>query len=294
MGRYLARRLLYLCVSMLVLSLVTFFLLKQIPADALAEERLLNPHIQTAMNSSETNYFQFLLNIIIFDFGKSTLKPGKQVVEVLSDSISRTLVMSVTALSGALLFGLCFGFFSQVYGLSRWLELFNIVTISIPFLVLVPVSIFIFVHLLDFFPLMVNNSFWSYVLPTVLLSLKPMVSISRYYSTSLSQALKHPSVVTMRAQGLSSKRIIFLFSRMALGPLLSYLPSLVAGLLSGSVIIELLFNIQGVGLIFLQSIMAYDYNLVIAATLFYGVVFMLTQILSDLILFWADPRIEHS
>jgi ABC-type dipeptide/oligopeptide/nickel transport system permease component len=132
-----------------------------------------------------------------------------------------------------------------------------------------------------------------WILPTVTLSLTPLAVIARFTRSSMIDVIRSDYVRTARAKGLSSERVILMHVlKNALIPPLTILGPIIAAVLTGSPFVELIFRVPGMGRYFFESILARDYPVIMAVFLFYGVFLQLMNLVVDLLIGTADPRIR--
>ena len=171
--------------------------------------------------------------------------------------------------------------------------------ISIPNFVMAPVLVLVFAIFLDWFPagglggstLQLQNM----VLPVIALSLPQIAYIARLTRASMVEVLNSNFIRTARAKGLSELKIVVGHAlKPALLPVVSYLGPATAGILTGSVVVEQIFGIPGLGRYFVQGALNRDYTLVMGVVIFFGMLIIVFNLIVDLVYAWLDPKIRHS
>ncbi len=288
--------------SLFILMTMLFFLLRLLPGGPFDDEVYLAPEIiqslriQYGLNEPLwTQYWIYIQHFLKFDFGASILFSGKPVGEVILLALPRSFGLGASALFMALLFGLGGTIVFFLTGTQAIFKIIHLAFLSIPTLLLGPFFILIFCLQLNLFPIVVDSSWSSYIPPLVVLSIRPGVNLSRLLITALEESLSQPWSITARAYGFSKPTILMKFAmKQSLIPVLSYLGQSVAGILSGSFFVEMIFNINGLGTGFVQSILGRDYSLIMALTLMYGFILVIFHFIFDIIIYLLDPRIDRS
>jgi len=300
MGRYLIKRILVSMLTLFVLATLCFLLLKVFPGGPFDEEVHMAPQVLASLKEQygldQPLFAQlglFLKNLTQFDLGKSILYSGQPVVSVIGKVFPRTLNLGLSSLFISILFGFLFGSIGAGLRKPHLISILHLFFLSAPSLFLGPLLILIFSLWLGIFPVTVNGTFSSYILPVVVLSLKPMIGVARLIQNSIAETSLLPWVITVRSYGISEERIFFKhILRNSLLPALTYIGTMGASLLSGSILIEMIFNVNGVGSLFVEAIMNRDYQLTIGLTLLYGVLLTFLTLSADFIIMILDPRIR--
>ena len=289
--------------SVLALFLVitlTFSLLRAFPGGPFDDESPTSPAVRAQLEKQyglgQNVFFQGLKFSIDFfkgDWGRSILYGGRPVREVISEAFPRTLVLGGVSLTVSLGFGLFMGylfFLTSSAKIVRWIHRFFL---SAPTLFLGPLLILVFGIWLGWLPVTTDESIQSFLLPILVLSIRPTANLARLLLSAMEESLLEPWVITAKAMGLSSKVIVLQYAlKQSLIPVLTYLGPALAGVLSGSFIVENIFNVQGMGTLFLQSLVNRDYSLIVALTVIYASVLIFANFVFDLINLWVDPRIQ--
>jgi len=301
MGRYLVRRTLLSLITLFSLAIFCFLLLRLFPGGPFDEDTQLAPQVLAALKQQYLldrplieQLLHFFSQLSRFELGESLLYSGKPVTDVIAHVFPRTLGIGVFALCLSLIFGFSLGVLGFIIKRPVMMNVLHLFFLSAPSLFLGPLFIMIFGIWLKALPVTVNGGLSSYLLPIFILALKPAISISRLVSSSLKETLLQPWVRTVRAFGVSEATLIYKhLLKNSLIPALAYVGTMAAGVLSGSILIEMIFNVNGVGTLYIEALINRDYQLIVGLTLLYGMMLTLATLLADLAMFFADPRLRR-
>ena len=304
--RYVARRLLGFLVTIFVIAALSFFLLRAAPGGPFDADREVDPAVKAAQQRKygldaplPVQFGRYLRDLCLHgDLGPSSQYPGMTVNELIAESLPASLALGGLALFVALFLGIGAG----VLAGSRPGSLRDRVTvtatvlgISIPNFVLGTALLAIFSLWLRLFPVAGLTGFGSLVLPALTLGLPFAAVICRLTRTGLIETMREDWIRTARAKGLSESRVIWGHAlRPALLPVVSFLGTAAAGILTGSVVVERIFALPGLGTHFVNSALNRDYSLVMGTVLLYSVLLVFMNLLSDACLGILDPRIRSS
>ena len=304
MLRYILRR---LAVSIPVIFLVataTFFILRLAPGGPFLSERAIPPEIQANLQAKYgldqplwVQYGRYMQNLLRLDLGPSYKYPERTVNEIIADGFPVSLQLGLAALAFALLVGIPAGVVSAVKHRSLVDHLTMAVVllgISIPSFVLGPLLIFIFSLTLYWFPPALWGTPQQMVLPAVTLGMIYSVYIARLTRTEMLEVLGQDYIRTARAKGLSEFRVLRKHAlNGALLPVVSFLGPAVANLVTGSIVVEKIFAVPGLGRYFVESAFSRDYTTVMGTVLFYAVLLILANLAVDVLYRFLDPRLEY-
>ncbi|WP_323373308.1 oligopeptide ABC transporter permease OppB [Marinicella marina] len=285
---------------------ITFFLLRAAPGGPFDQERELSPEIAALINTKYqldqpliVQYGQYLGNVLQGDLGPSFQYSDFSVNELIALGLPVSLKLGFYALLLALLLGVMLGMVAALYA-NKWPDLVAMITamigISTPNFVIAPLLILLLAVHLQWLPVGGwSGGQWTYVvLPVMTLSLPYIAAIARLVRGSLLEVLSQPFVRTARAKGLSSAQVLLRHAlRPAMLPVVSYLGPAAVGLVTGSVVIEQIFGIPGMGRYFVQGALNRDYTLVLGVVLVVGLLMLLFNLIVDLLYRWIDPRIQQ-
>ncbi|MGD9020171.1 MAG: oligopeptide ABC transporter permease OppB [Lysobacterales bacterium] len=305
MARHALQRLLGLIPTLLMLITVAFFLVRVAPGGPFDAEKTLPPEIQANLNAKYhldepllQQYFRYLGQVATLDFGPSFQYKDWTVNELIAQGFPVSLTVGLAAIALAFVVGTLIGIAAalrQNSGVDYSLMGFAMLGISIPNFVIAPILILLLAVYAGWLP--AGGWDWSVrsmVLPVVTLALPAIAYIARLTRGSMIEVLHSNFIRTARAKGLPESVVIRRHAlRPALLPVISYLGPAIAGMISGSVVIERIFSIPGLGSYFVQGALNRDYTLVMGVVIFYGVLILVLNFLVDLIYAWLNPKIRY-
>ncbi|MEM5021313.1 dipeptide ABC transporter permease DppB [Bacillus subtilis] len=303
MARYMIKRFWAMAATILVITTLTFVLMKVIPGSPFNEERGTNEAVQKNLEAYYHlddplifQYIFYLKSIITFDFGPSIKKPSDSVNDMLERGFPVSFELGMTAIVIAVISGLVLGVIAALRrnGFLDYAAMsLAVLGISIPNFILATLLIQQFAVNLKLFPAATWTSPIHMVLPTAALAVGPMAIIARLTRSSMVEVLTQNYIRTAKAKGLSPFKIIVKHAlRNALMPVITVLGTLVASILTGSFVIEKIFAIPGMGKYFVESINQRDYPVIMGTTVFYSVILIIMLFLVDLAYGLLDPRIK--
>lgn len=304
---YSLRRLLIAVPTLALLVTISFFLMRAAPGGPFDSERQLTPEIEAALNAEYhldepplRQYGRYLAGVVRGDLGPSFQYSGFRVSELIAAGAPVSLVLGMAALILALFAGIALGTLAALYrgrAVDRAVMLLAMTGVSIPAYVIAPLLILVFAVHWGWLP----AGGWSgggiavAVLPVLALAAPQVGAIARLMRGSLIESLGASFIRTARAKGLPERTVLLQHAlKPALLPVLSYLGPAAAGLITGSVVIEQIFGIPGIGRYFVQGALNRDYTLVLGVVLFYGAVVIAFNFLVDLLYGAIDPRVRLS
>jgi len=303
---YAVRRLLEAIPTLLVIVALAFFLMHAAPGGPFDSERVLPPEIEAnlkaAYNLDKPVWQQFLIylgNAVQGDFGPSFTYKDFTVSELIGTGFPVSMQLGLTAIFLAVLLGCTLGIFAamrQNTGTDYTVMGFAMVGITIPNFVMAPLLTLVFGIYLGLLPVAGwgNGSLANMVLPVVALALPQIAVISRLTRGGMIEVLRSNFVRTAHAKGLPERTIIVRHTlRAALLPVVSYLGPAIAGLVTGSVVIEQIFGLPGIGRYFIQGAINRDYTLVMGVVVTYGSLIVLMNLLVDMVYGLLDPRVRY-
>ena len=280
---------------------ITFFSMNAIPGGPFDAEKAPSPEIKQVLmerynlDKPLTEQFAIYLgNLLKGDFGVS-IKTGRSITETILSSFTISMQIGLYAVIVALIFGLILGCIAAAFA-NRWPDRIIVsvtsVIVSVPSFVIASVLMLVFCLKLKWV------SVWSatdpnYILPVISLAVFPMANIIRYTKSSMLDVLGQNYIRTARAKGLEEWLVIFKHAfRNASIPIITYIGPMIAGVLTGSVVIETVFTIGGLGFQFVNGITNRDYTLIMGTTIFLATIIVLVTLISDLLYKVVDPRIK--
>ncbi len=305
MWSYVTRRLLGAIPTLLVLITISFFLIRVAPGGPFDTEKTLPPEIQANLEKKYhldeplyRQYFRYLGNIVRGDFGPSFQYKDFTVTELIAKGFPVSLTLGGLALLLAVLVGVSLGTVAAVKQ-NSWIDYVLMSTamtgISIPNFVVAPLLILFFAISLNWLPAGGwNGGHWMYlILPVLALSLRYIAYIARLMRGSMIEVLRSDYIRTARAKGLSMPKVVLKHAlKPALMPVVSYLGPAAAGIITGSVVIEKIFGVPGLGRYFVQGALNRDYTLVMGVVIFIGVLIVVFNLIVDILYAVLDPKIR--
>lgn len=299
------RRLLSAVPTLLVLLALSFALIRVAPGGPFSAEKQLPPEIEARLNAAYyldeplwQQFGRYLGGLLRGDFGPSFQYKDYTVSELIAAGFPVSLKLGGLAILLALLVGVAVGALAalrQNRPTDHLVMAAAMTGISIPNFVLAPLLILFFAVNLRWLPAggLGDGSFANLILPVVSLALPQIAYIARLTRGSMIEVLRSDFIRTARAQGLPTREILLGHAlRPAMLPVVSYLGPATAGIITGSVVIEQIFGVPGLGRYFVQGALNRDYTLVMGVVVFYGVLIILFNFLVDLAYRWLDPRVK--
>ena len=300
MAKYIFKRILLAIVSIIIVSAISFFAMNLLPGGPFNKEKAGSPAIQKVLEERYNldkpvgqQYLIYMNKLIHGDWGVS-LKNGRDIWTDIWSKFQVSAKLGGTAAIVAIILGIIFG---SIAGLTRnrWpdrlIVFFTTLGTAIPSFVLASLLLLIFCLKLAWFPVWSSSSH-NYVLPVIALAIYPMAYITRLTKTSMLDALNQDYIRTAKAKGVAQYKIIFKHAlRNALIPVVTYVGPMVAYILTGSMVVENIFTIGGLGSSFVTSITNRDYTTIMATTIFLAILMVVANLLTDIAYKLIDPRI---
>ncbi len=306
MLNYFVRRILGIIPTLFVLMALAFFLIRLAPGGPFDSEKVLLPEIEANLRAAyhldEPLYQQFaryLGNLLQGDFGPSFQYRDLTVTELIMTGFPISLRLGAGAMVFAVIFGVLAGSVAALWQNSRtdyFVMVISMTGISVPSFVMAPLLVLVFAVYLGWLPAggLGGGSLRNMVLPVVALALPQIAYIARLTRGSLIEILRSNFIRTAKAQGLPMGKILLVHAlKPALLPVVSYLGPATAAIITGSVVIEQIFGIPGLGRFFVQGALNRDYTLVMGIVVFYGVLIVVFNFLVDLAYAWLDPKVRY-
>ena len=301
--RLMIYRLASLGLTFLVIVTVIFVLLRLTPGGPFDGERALPPEVEANLRAAYhmdkplvEQYGRYLLNLSQGDLGPSFRQKDFTVNELVAEGLPVSLIIGGLALALALFLGLFTGTFAALYP-GRFIDValmgFINLGLAIPGIIVAPVCVLVFAVLLGWLPAGGIGTPAHYLLPGIAAALPYAAAIARLWRGAVLEALQEPHVLTARAKGLPRSRLLLhhVFPVAAL-PLVSYLGPLAAGLLTGTVVVEQVFELPGIGRYFVQAAINRDYTLVMGVALVFAAMILLFNFCVDMVYRLLDPRVS--
>lgn len=302
MGKYVVKRILLAIVTVFIICAITFFTMHAVPGGPFNREKALSPATIAALNERYgldkplmEQFFLYMKGILHGDFGVS-LKNGRNISDIIGESFPISAKLGISAMVVALLCGTVFGSIAALTRNKlpdRIIVFFSTLFTAVPSFVLATLLLLVFCIKLGWAPVW-STTTQSYVLPVIALSAYPMAYITRLSKSSMLDALSQDYIRTAKAKGVPRFRVIFKHAlRNSLIPVITYAGPQIAYIITGSMVIETIFTIGGLGSKFVSAITNRDYTLIMATTIFLASLMVIANVICDLLYKVVDPRINY-
>lgn len=299
---YVVKRFLMALLTIFLVIAITFFVMHAIPASPFSSEKAKSDATIAALEAKygfdkpvPVQFLNYLKNILHGDFGLSTKWIGSTVSDLIMGGFSYSAQLGLGAAALAIVCGVILGALAALCRGRLLDKIIQVVTtglVSMPSFVIATLLLIIFALKLKVLPTMANQE-GGMILPTLSLSLYPMAYITRLERSSMLDVLGQDYIRTARAKGVSEFMVVAKHAlKNALTPVITYLGTLIASLLTGSFVVERLFSISGIGRYFVQSISDRDYTMIMGITIFFGIFVVICNLIADIMLAIIDPRVK--
>ncbi len=300
---FLGRRLLFTTLTFFAVVTLVFFLVRAAPGGPFDGERRLPPEIEQNLKAAydldapvAVQYARFLARLVRGDLGPSFKQKDFTVNELIAAGLPLSATLGASALVFALLFGTGIGVLAGLQPGSRLdgtLMAMSNVTLAVPTIVTAPLLVLAFSVALAWFPAGGAGGWRHLLLPAIALGLPFAAEMARLMRGGIAEVRNDPHVITARAKGLSTPRIVARHMLpIAAVPCIAYLAPASAALLTGSVVVEQVFDLPGIGRYFVDAALSRDYTLVMGVTIVYAFAILLLNLAADLACGALDPRIR--
>ncbi len=305
MKSFLIKRILMIIVTLFLIALLTFTLMHSVPGGPFTQERQLPEQVEKALNEKyhlndplPVQFLDYLKGLVTFDLGPSFKYQGKSVNEFIEKGFPVSAKLGGVTILFVLLVSVPLGILAAVKN-NRWQDglIMAIATlgITIPSFVVATGLMYAFSYKLGWVPTFGLDSWKSYILPVVALGGYSLSFITRLMRSSLLDVLGQDYIRTARSKGLTEPQIIIHHAlRNALIPVVTVIGPTVAGLMTGSFVIEKIFAIPGMGVHFVDSVSQRDYTAIMGITVFYATFLIAMIFVVDIFYSLIDPRIEYN
>ncbi len=313
MFRFLIRRLLIAIPTMFLVVTLAFFMMRSAPGSPFVNERQMTPEVQKVVEKKYgfdrpliEQYGRYLADVVQGDFGPSLKYRNKTVVSILAENFKVSLWLGLSAILLASVIGVSLGVLAALRQ-NRSIDYVTmgiaILGVCIPTFVTAPLLVLAFGSILGWLPLAgwrwetvagIEFPAWrNMVLPVTVLALPQIAIISRLVRAGMIEVLRSNYVRTARARGLPESVVVRKHAlRAAILPLVSYLGPACAGLLTGSLVVEKIFNLPGLGKFFVISALQRDYTVVMGMVIFYAALILVLNLIADMLYAALDPRVR--
>ena len=303
MFSFLLKRLASTIPTLFIIVTIAFFMIRMAPGGPFDAERPVSAEIAENLNSVyhlddslPQQYVSYLTRLFKGDFGPSFKYQDYTVTELIVKGFPVSLKLGLGAILLALIFGISMGALAAIRqnsAIDYSVMLVSMTGITVPNFVVAPLLALFFGVMLGWLPVAGWGSWKQMILPIIALSLPQISAVARMTRASLIETLNTPYIKTAKAKGLPTSLILLRHaSRATLLPILSWLGPAIAAIVTGSVVIEQIFGLPGIGRYFVNGALNRDYTLVMGVVVFYGVLIVLMNLVVDILYRWLDPRIS--
>lgn len=300
---YIIKRFFISLFTIFIIFTLTFFLMHSLPGGPFDGEKNLPPTIMHNLEAKfglnepvGTQYIKYMQNALKGDLGVSIKQRGRDVSDIIMSTFPISLRLGLVAIAFALIVGLLLGIIAALKnGKAADNTVMVIATIgtSVPSFVVASACMILFGVTFQILPTYGLDTWQSYILPAFALSFFPLSFISRLMRSSMLDVIGQDYIKTARAKGLSETAVVFKHAvRNAILPVVTYMGPMIAGILTGSFVIEKVFTIPGLGKYFVDSITNMDYSVILGTTIFFGAFLVLMNFVVDILYMLIDPRIK--
>ena len=305
MFKFILKRVIEAIPTLLILITVSFFLMRFAPGSPFSSERSLPPQVMANINAKYgldkpvfEQYTTYLTNVLQGDFGPSFKYKDYTVNELVGAALPVSAKIGAVAFVFSLVFGVAIGTIAALRQ-NTWLDYSVMSTamlgIVMPSFVLAPVLIYLFSINVEWFPAggWLDGSAKYMVLPVLGMAMMYVATFARITRGSMIETLNSNFIRTARSKGLSFSYIVLKHAlKPAMLPVVSYMGPAFVGIITGSVVIETIFGLPGIGKLFVNAAFNRDYSLVMGVTILIGLLFILFNAIVDILLAYVDPKIR--
>lgn len=299
---YILKRILLAILTVWVVITVTFFVSRAVPGGPFLGEKAISPAAQAALEAKYgldkpvlEQYFTYLKDIVTeFEFGPSLKQRGRDVIDIIGEGMKTSAKLGVIAACMAVVIGVVLGAVAALRRnklIDKIIMVFTTACISMPSFIMGSLLLVLFALTLGILPAN-GTTTKGLILPIITLSLSPMANITRLTRSSMLDVLGQDYIRTARAKGVSGPRIIFGHAlKNSLIPVITYVGPMLAYIVTGSLVVEQIFAVPGIGRAFIDSITGRDYPLIMGTTIVLATLIVIMNLISDILYKVVDPRI---
>ena len=299
---YIVKRILLAIVTVWVVITVTFFVMHAVPGGPFIGEKAVSESVMKAMEAKYgldkplgVQYLTYLSDVVTkFDFGPSLKQKGRSVNDIIFDGMKTSAKLGLIAAMIALASGVVLGSVAALRRnkiIDRIIMIITTAFVSMPSFIMGSLLLIAFAINLKWFPAN-GASKNGLILPVLTLSLYPMAYITRLTRSSMLEVLGQDYIRTAKAKGVSGMKIIFGHAlKNSLIPVITYFGPMLAGIVTGSLVVEQIFAVPGIGRAFVNSITGRDYPLIMGTTIVLATLIVIMNLVGDIMYKVVDPRI---
>ena len=300
---YILKRLGLAILTVWVVITVTFFVMHAVPGGPFVGEKAISPAAQAALEAKYgldkplfQQYTTYLKDVVTeLDFGPSLKQRGRDVIDIIVDGMKTSAVLGVVAACSAAVVGIVLGSIAAIRRNKIIDKIIMVITtafVSMPSFIMGSLLLVIFAIKLGVLP--ANGAAENgLILPIITLALYPMAYITRLTRSSMLDVMGQDYIRTAKAKGVSNVRILFGHAlKNSLIPVITYFGPMLAYIVTGSLVVEKIFAVPGIGRAFVNSITGRDYPLIMGTTIVLAVLIVVMNLISDILYKVVDPRIN--
>ncbi|MCR5491594.1 MAG: ABC transporter permease [Bacilli bacterium] len=305
LGYYILKRVLLGVLTYVLVVTVTFWVMQAVPGGPWSREKALSDAVIAALNERYgldqplfIQYLRYLGHALIFDFGVSYYYKGREVLAIIFDCFRISLAMGAVAALLALVVGLALGTYASTHQnklLDRIIMVLTTASVAVPSFVISLILLYVFAVNLNWVPTspVGVSGITPYILPVVAESLYPTAYITRLVRSSTLDVLGQDYMRTAKAKGLPPRKILIKHGlRNSVTPVVTYFGPMFASIITGSLVIEKVFQVPGVGRYFYLSIQNRDYPMIMGTTCLLALLLIIFTLLSDIMYKVVNPRVD--
>lgn len=301
---YILKRVLLALLTIWIVITVTFFVMHSIPGGPFASEKAISAEAQAALEAKYgldkplgEQYVTYLRDVVTkLDFGPSLKQRGRQVIDIILDGMKTSARLGLIAAFSAAIVGIVLGALAALRRNTVLDKIIMVITtafVSMPSFIMGSFLLIVFSVKLGWVPAN-GATAEGLILPIITLALYQMSYITRLTRSSMLDVLGQDYIRTARAKGVSGKKIIFGHAlKNSLIPVITYFGPMLAFIVTGSMVVEQIFAVPGIGRQFVSSITNRDYTMIMGTTIFLASLIVIMNLISDLLYKVVDPRIDY-
>ncbi|MEE0028382.1 MAG: ABC transporter permease [Atopobiaceae bacterium] len=298
---YILKRIVMAVFTLWAVITITFFVMKAVPGDPFASEKAVTPAARAALEAKYgldkplfEQYLNYLSGALHFDFGPSLKQRGREVTTIIMDGMKTSAKLGVIALILATVLGILLGALAALRRntiIDRFIMVLTTAFVSMPSFIMGSLLLILFSIQLGWLP--ANGAAeGGLILPVVTLALYPMSYITRLTRSSMLDVLGQDYIRTAKAKGVSERNVLLHHAlKNSLIPVITYFGPELAYIVTGSLVVEQIFAVPGIGRAFVNSITGRDYTLIMGTTVVLASLIVVMNLVSDILYKVVDPRI---
>ncbi len=300
---YILKRIVLALVTVWIVITITFFVMRAIPGGPFLGEKAISASAQAALEKKygldkplHEQYFTYLGDVVTkFDFGPSLKQRGRMVIDIIADGMKTSAKLGVISAVAALIVGVVLGAFAALRRNKLVDKVIMVITtafVSMPSFIIGSLMLALFSVKLGLLPAN-GTTAAGLILPIITLALYPMSYITRLTRSSMLDVLGQDYIRTAKAKGVSGTKVIFGHAlKNSLIPVITYFGPMLAYIVTGSLVVEQIYAVPGIGRAFVSSITNRDYPMIMGTTIVLATLIVIMNLVSDILYKVVDPRIN--